>query len=760
MRGTLISVSVVFASLAAGSFNVCAQDDGVDAGAGIAAIIEIPERLERDEAAGALGVLTRHCARCHQSGHLQGQAPAAGFDGILDLDGLLRRPDLVIAGRPDASRLYQAMLTRHMPHDVFQEGKPGETPSAAEIAQVRNWITDAEALKVCENASAQIASEAERMTAWLEELASAQRERTRFITLGHLARGCGSDGLSAGFRAGVLEAVSSASWSDDPAAAVRPVDGAGDLLAVDLDGLGWSTDAWLAITQWQGAGFPVLERILPLSLIEATRTSRPVVAGDFLAAALMNPAVYKEVMGFPITRRVFAAVIGARIGTAGRPVLAYSDKGSSAAGARLVMRREHARGNFAWWSFHSADAGKSAARRMMKEFAAGEGVQAVSSRVVFRLPGGFLAAASFDADGVLVGAVSLPAGTRASKEGDDAPPEGRWPDCCEKLLPSALSAFDDQARSVAKPDSDAGPELFTQGGLDARLASDRNAIIEARRRVGLPEGLLETGAVGGLAREYRVPIDLARAAGELGVSISRLKSLLADVDGEMLPVARRLEQGLVTRQELAALSRVLFDRGGEIGASGRAEADGLPRQAGSPSNIAESGPPVGLSIWTDKFVYEAGETTTVFATADRDCHLTLINVDQAGQATVLYPSEFHPGNALKAGEIVQVPGADAGYELIFAEPGREHFIGICMEGERRFPAGIGINYERQRFTMLGKWNAYLETYLAAEAAERANVGKKKRKRRARWRQKEYHPPPRTTRLPLPQLRSAITVEIR
>lgn len=736
---------------------VSGEVSGEVTGADLAAIIEVPERLERDATAGALAVLTRHCARCHQSGRLERSAPAAGFDGILDLPELLRRPDLVVPGRPDASRLYQAMLTRHMPYDIFQDGEPGEAPSAGEIRQVRDWISAAVVPGTCAKEPASRTPAVERIMGWISKRPAGEAERTRFVTLSHLARGCGEDGLADRHRAGMLEAIYAASWSQNPERAVRPIDAAGDIYAIDLPGLGWSSEAWDMIAR---AGREVGsddQRTFPLILLESTQTPSPMLTGDFLAASLLDPHVYSQVMQFPLTRRVFEAVIGLRLGAPGTPVFASIDKSAQTGGARLAMRRGHGHDAFAWWSFDAKQPGTAVVLQMLSAYLAGEAVGAAGYQVLFRLPGGFLASASFNSDGVLIGAQpQLRAETaREGSYGGTAVASGGCHSCHSTGLVTGLEAIDDRARRIANADKDGALLLFSQSTLDARLASDRFSLVAARRRAGLPEGYLESGAVGGLAREHRVPLDMVRAASELGMPVNQLKALLANLSGPLMPAARRLDQGLVTRVEFAALARALAQPDPNDKAA-RADAG---QAESADDRVSETGPPVGLSIWADQSVYKVGEAARFFASSDRDCNLTLINVDQAGQATVLYPSEFHPENAIKAGEVIQVPGSDAGYLLAFAEPGNEKLVGICMEGERRFPPGIRINYERQRFTLLGEWRSHLDTYLAADAKERANVGKKKRRRRARWRQRGYQPPARKTRLPLPQLRSAITIEI-
>ncbi len=85
-------------------------------------------------------MLERHCARCHQTGKLTRETPAARLGNILSLDVIARNPRLVQPGNPDASRLWTHMMRRLMPYDVFQEHNGGAEPSAEEILAVRGWI--------------------------------------------------------------------------------------------------------------------------------------------------------------------------------------------------------------------------------------------------------------------------------------------------------------------------------------------------------------------------------------------------------------------------------------------------------------------------------------------------------------------------------------------------------------------------------------------------------------------------------------------
>src|SRR5262249_39328401 len=83
------------------------------------ASLAVPARPDEPRAAKAYGVLDTYCARCHQTGKLERPLASGGLANILAIDDQARDPVLVKPGIPDASRLYDALETRHVPLDVF-----------------------------------------------------------------------------------------------------------------------------------------------------------------------------------------------------------------------------------------------------------------------------------------------------------------------------------------------------------------------------------------------------------------------------------------------------------------------------------------------------------------------------------------------------------------------------------------------------------------------------------------------------------------
>lgn len=112
--------------------------------------------------------------------------------------------------------------------------------------------------------------------------------------------------------------------------------------------------------------------------------------------------------------------------------------------------------------------------------------------------------------------------------------------------------------------------------------------------------------------------------------------------------------------------------------------------------------PIILDVAANKSLFAPGDPLVFFVHAGRPCNLTLVNIDGDGGATVLFPNDFEPDNAIAANDVRTIPGAAMAYKLRLEKPGIETVLAICTEKARR-PLGILHDWERQRFTVLGDW---------------------------------------------------------
>ncbi len=118
---------------------------------------------------------------------------------------------------------------------------------------------------------------------------------------------------------------------------------------------------------------------------------------------------------------------------------------------------------------------------------------------------------------------------------------------------------------------------------------------------------------------------------------------------------------------------------------------------------------------------QTGDLLTVHARPSGDCNLTVIAVEADGLATVLFPNDTTVDNRVQAGALVQIPAEGAPFQLRLDKPGRHTIAAVCNAIAKR-PQGIGHDFERQRFTVLGDWRTFL-----LQSAEREAEYQRRRK---------------------------------
>jgi hypothetical protein len=168
-----------------------------------------------------------------------------------------------------------------------------------------------------------------------------------------------------------------------------------------------------------------------------------------------------------------------------------------------------------------------------------------------------------------------------------------------------------------------------------------------------------------------------------------------------------------------------------------------------------------LMLRADKDAYARGDAIAFRVRSRSDCSPTLISIDAKGRGTVLFPNDFEPAHRLAAGEELKVPRADAGYLLRLNEKGTERIVALCNTATSGAVDGIRHDFERQRFTELGDYRAFLARALAPEAEPRLQpVTETVRRGRRRIVRTRPVPQPETRADPAKVLRTGIVVEVR
>lgn len=713
-----------------------------DSGNGVA---PAPEQAGADlRATRAAAVLERHCSRCHDAARLEpGQLPAGGLGNILDLDALGRTRALVRRGEPDASTLYQLMIARQMPPGLTNGATDG-APTADEIRAVREWIAGLDPA-VCGREPRVTARDLdELMRAWLADREPSAAANTRFVSLAGLANACASDAQMSAYRKAVGIMLNALSWQSDWAS----LDTLGDrlaLLAFRIDELGWTPEHWQAIVR----------DIQPTSVAgEATdaqpATPVPLVDASWLAMRLSEPALYASLLGLPPTLDELGALRRIDFGDAreeGGARRAVTLLGSHGPWSRVLEHYPGRDGGL--WLAHEYPLARSAddlldnpllpwAATGSREVPDGPAV----SKLMIRLPNGLPAFALFDHEERRQDRIRLTHESSDSTEPEPGKVAGlaatAGPGCraCHAL---GVQPFDDRLAphlngtrfsGAAVEQTVARKMIFEPEAIAKLMEESRGTHGAGLKRHGIDTDLRIAGydPVLGLARYHMADLDLSAAAAELLVEDSDLAVRLDQVHGEFRSLALRLRYGRLSRAEFGRLLVGLSASG--VNGGPPATAPRRPGGLATTASLGSAAPGVipghghvdersqllRLDLWAET---RGGERATVIlrARATRDCHLTIINVESNGKATVLFPNEFDRDNLLKAQTELALPGKAASYAFALKPGVREHFVGICEVGEP-VPAGIEPDLQRQNFTALGDWQAFLDTAHAAASSHR------------------------------------------
>ena len=138
------------------------------------------------------------------------------------------------------------------------------------------------------------------------------------------------------------------------------------------------------------------------------------------------------------------------------------------------------------------------------------------------------------------------------------------------------------------------------------------------------------------------------------------------------------------------------------------------------SRDAMGAQPFALSLETDRDSYAIGEAVTLRLTAERECALTVVNVNHAlNEAVVLYPNMAIQEVRLPAGETVRLPGADASLQLLALGPvGPQTLTARCEADGAQSVAQFSANPARGIYPVLtlNEWTLFADRPTVAEAS--------------------------------------------
>lgn len=697
--------------------------------------IVIPARPTEARAAKAYSVFEAHCARCHQTGKLENPLASGSIADILNIKRLAANPRIVRPGIPDASLIYDILVTRHAPLEIYGSSLDAPEPQLEEIQAVREWIRDLKpGVQACADRKPLKLDDRDTLMREAQRLERDRAKDLRFVSLEHLYEACVPLADIAAYGQALNKLFNSLSWVREPAK-LTALDATGTLFSVRLSDFGWVSGHWDLIER----DYPKIPGVtVPDDIKKAAGTALPLIHGDWLAAAAGEPPLYYALLGLPGTLAELANLNGVDIeqsiasGAARRIVVRTS---AITRGNRLIERHAALHGPM-WLTYDFATStgeqdlfthplGPKATPTIKTPFKPDE------IRTIFALPNGFLGYGVFDnagnrVDRVLPGIEKEYAGT----ESNALEPVTKAGSRCFSCHVSGIRTTKDDLRPyITNVPPGALPAELADRALTMHASDSETALLSSGDNDRYREALALAGVspdmrvdgeeiVTSLARQYRGGSDVKAAVAEAGLDREQFIKTLSHTEGPAAALARRLQQGVLPRTDLDRLFALL---------SG---VDKPQAPKGSGGFLRDVKSEIGLSVWIDKLLPRAGDLVIIKAEADTDCYLSLISIDAEGKATVIYPNDFEKENLIHAGATVRVPGVDAPYQLRFKADGTETLIGRCSTSPNP-PTGIEHDYERQRFTVLGNWENFIQDTLVTEMELRRNPEKAERARTAK-----------------------------
>jgi len=87
-----------------------------------------------------------------------------------------------------------------------------------------------------------------------------------------------------------------------------------------------------------------------------------------------------------------------------------------------------------------------------------------------------------------------------------------------------------------------------------------------------------------------------------------------------------------------------------------------------------------VQLWTDKSAYRVGDPIYFSFRTERDCYLSLVNINSRGDITQLFPNRFHSNNFVHAGIRYRIPENHYGFEFTVEPPaGKERIYAFASE---------------------------------------------------------------------------------
>ena len=671
-------------------------------------------------AKAAFDVLDAHCARCHQQGKLvDRERPAKNFGNVLKLDELAVNPHYVLPGNPLGSKLFRQIVDKEMPYDIYYEGSSHAAPSEADLKALESWVS-ALGTKAAASCETHKFVTPENMVSFmvsdLDKQRPQRRATTRYLTLTHLANICIDPAAMKVYQQAAVKLLNSLSRSSD-VVKLETIDPEGSILRFNLLDLGWKPADWdnvLAVYPYN----MVPDSEFSLTLASGTATPMPYVRADWFAFTASQPPLYDVLLQLPNTFQQLAREQGVDVEGNIRNFVAQraAFQRSGVSQNNRLIERHPSRAGFFWTSYDFAG---NKDRQSLFDFPLGpNGPNAFrhdGGETIFSLPNGFQAYYLNKATGERLdkGPTAI---VRDPSRKDFSVTNGiSCMGCHDQGMRKAKDDVRElvlKGRTFPKDVRDAVEGLYPpHDKLDALIEDDAKRFADAMKRAGLDSTLKLNGIemINALAKRYEDDLDLTLAASELGLKKAEFEKGVADVDQKYRPLVRRLAQGAVPRDQFETSFRGIAPDLTDLRIVSIKNARPSQQPAAQPIRNSDD-----LSLTSDRDSYRLGDTPVFTIVAPRDCFLTLTDIDERGEGTVLLPNNFQRDNFIKAGIPIQFPGAGAPFQFRMKDKGIETVTAVCATqaggGDR-----IQHDFNKNQFTPVPNYTQTLARSIAVEA---------------------------------------------
>ncbi|MFC2254279.1 DUF4384 domain-containing protein [Labrys portucalensis] len=698
------------------------------AAAGIPADIKVPSD---PIAKAAFDVLDKHCSRCHQNGMLNREKPAKNFGNILHLDEIAADPHLVQAGNPEGSKLFQQVLNKEMPYDVnyeFDTTKPEVT--TADIEALRTWIKATGDQEAAACTGRKFVTSEDIVAAISADLQKQDDHRVRgmrYFTLTNLYNACASDEAMNVYRQGLVKLINGLGRRSD-VVKLATVDEAKTIVAVNLEDLGWQESDWNTVL----ANYPYAAKpdVRAYDFIaQQTNTELPYVRGDWFAFTASQPPLYDTLLQLPNDFPGLTDKLGVPMADNINKFIAQRagfQKSGVSQNNRLIERHPISTGYF-WTSYDFA--GSKGKQSLFlhplgpEQDGIANGFHHDGGESIFSLPNGFQGYYLNKSNGERLdkGPTQI---VRDPSRRDLSVTNGI---SCMGCHDQGMRKAKDEVRkavtadrSFSKDIRDTVASLYPDNAkMDAIIEDDFQRFNSAMKRAGLDPTLKLAGVemTNALFKRYEDDLSLRRAAAEYGYPPEEFKQRFIDAGPEAIALMRRLEQGIVPRDQFEQLFLKFVEGATEDRVLDTSKLEGAQAVA-PPIDKPASGGSFDLQLTSDKSAYNIGDKAVLQVISTRDCNLFVVNVDKMGTGTIIFPNKFQTENAVRAGERVVLGGSGSKFAFKLRDPGQEKVVAVCRVGNAtRSIAGTTVDPVANSFASIPNFEQGLTRQIIVEANE-------------------------------------------